>query len=163
MTRAPVEEEAARGPRGEHGESSGVDQGGLVQAEACGGHAGDHHGGLNARKKTMSLPARSWPVLALGMVIAAWLFGAVSGLNLVMTPASRRNGRSGIRNVTALVPGAARTGLPNASPGRAEAYGQTTGNRGWSRTAPAGSWDSRPSNGGEVRHCRGACRAPADR
>jgi hypothetical protein len=41
--------------------------------------------------------------------------------------------------------------------------GQTTGNRGWSITAPAGSSASRPSKGGEVVHGRGACRASADR
>jgi hypothetical protein len=41
--------------------------------------------------------------------------------------------------------------------------GQTTGNSGWSMSAPAGSSASRSSNGGEVRQARGACRAPADR
>ena len=42
-------------------------------------------------------------------------------------------------------------------------HGQTTGNSGWSMSAPAGSSASRPSKGGEVRQARGACRACADR
>ena len=39
-----MEQEAARGRRGEYGEGSGVDHGGLVQADVRGGHAGDHDG-----------------------------------------------------------------------------------------------------------------------
>ena len=39
-----MEQEAACSRRGKHGESSGVDHGGLMQAEVGGGHAGDHHG-----------------------------------------------------------------------------------------------------------------------
>ena len=53
---------------------------------------------------------------------------------------------------------------PPPWPGRrAGQAGQTTGNSGWSRSAPAGSSACRPSNGGEVRQDRGACRASADR
>src|SRR5207249_9007192 len=41
--------------------------------------------------------------------------------------------------------------------------GHTTGNRGWSISAPAGSSASRSPKGGEVRQARGACRTSADR
>jgi len=41
--------------------------------------------------------------------------------------------------------------------------GQTTGNRGWSISAPAGSPASRSPKGGEVRQAREACLASADR
>ena len=82
--------------------------------------------------------------------------GARTGSATRISP-SRGSGHPARPRPTGLVSGCRGAG---SEQGEVRQAGETTGNRGWSISAPACSSASRSSNGGDVRQARGACLAP---